>query len=172
MLLFLLLLWFFSLSLIFTILCLNYVHLIWNFLGFLDLVSLSFPRLRKFWGIISSNNFSDSFSSPSGTPIMKMQSCLMFYKCPLGYLHLFFFFFPILLLCLMFCIVFSSSLPIHTSLSTIWLLDPSNVFFSSVINLFGIYIFYLFVQILTVLLHFSLKNREHLYDHYFKFLIW
>ena len=55
-----------------------WVYPVWDSLGFLDLVIISFPILGKFSTIISSSIFSWSFflSSSSGTPIILMLGCL------------------------------------------------------------------------------------------------
>ena len=51
-----------------------WVYPVWDSLGFLDLVIISFPILGKFQIVISSSIFSWSFflSSSSGTPIIRM----------------------------------------------------------------------------------------------------
>ena len=56
-----------------------WVYPVWDSVRFLDL-SAFFLMLGKFSAIISSNIFSGSFSSPSGTPIMQMLLHYNIYK--------------------------------------------------------------------------------------------
>ena len=106
-----------------------WVYPIWDSLRFLDL-SAFFLMLGKFSAIISSNIFSGSFSSPSGTPIMQMLLHYNIYKSQrslrLSSFNSFFF--------ILFCgsDFHHFCLPAHLfnySASVILLLIPSNEFF-------------------------------------------
>ena len=62
-------------------------------------LTISFPMFGKFLAIISSNIFSGPFSTPSGTPIMRMLVCLMLFQISLRLSSFLFFHFS------MFCSV-------------------------------------------------------------------
>ena len=64
-------------------------------------------------------------------------------------------------------IAFSFSSLILSSVSSNLLLNSSSVLFRSNFCLVFSYIFYHFLEVLTVFIHFSPKFSEHLYDHYF-----
>ena len=107
-----------------------WVYPVWDSVRFLDL-SAFFLMLGKFSAIISSNIFSGSFSSPSGTPIMQMLLHYNIHKSQrslrLSSFNSFFF--------ILFCgsDFHHFCLPAHLfnySASVILLLIPSNVFFA------------------------------------------
>ena len=134
----------------------------------------SFPKLVKFSAIMSSNMFfaTSSFSSHSGTPIMRMLLCLMLSQRSL---KLFPFF---KILCSFFCLAktvsttLSSTLLICSYVSSNLLLIHSSLIFSSFI-IFFISVWFFFIFSNSFLLLFSLCSStfcpelfEHLYDHH------
>lgn len=76
----------------------------------------------------------------------------------------------------------SSRLVIHSSALSSMLLNTPSIFFSPVIIFSPVlysscysylvlsYNFYLFVKVVSVIIHFSPKLGKHLYDHYFELL--
>lgn len=72
------------------------VHLVWDYLYFLDLISVSLPGLEKLLAITSSNKFSAPFSlSSSGTHIMQMLIPSMLSQMSLQLSSLIFIFFSL-----------------------------------------------------------------------------
>ena len=110
-------------------------------------LSVSFFRFRKFYAIISSNTFLTplSLSYPSGTPIIQMLVCLMFFQRSLKQ-FLFFNLFFFLLHGWVICISLSFRSLMDSSISPNLLLIPSSVFFISVIVFFSsvLSFFYIF----------------------------
>lgn len=120
------------------------------------------PRLGEFSAIISSSNFSCFLflSSPTETPLCKCYSTCFCRRSPLTFSHLNSFF---ILLLWVFSLALSFSLLICAYISSILLLNPSSVCFILVSFMFDSYIFYVFVEVLTVFLYSSPEISEHLY---------
>ena len=142
--------------------------------GLLGPVSVSFPRVWNVSVILFSNNFPDPFlSSPSGTPIIlillhlilsqrslklsSLASILIYLASMSGY-------FPLPCLPAQWFM-----LPLH--LLCCWTLLGHFSVITSVWYLYFLPLYYLFTKILGVFIHSSPQIGEHLYDHYFEFLI-
>ena len=118
-------------------------------------LSVSFPMLRKFSYILSSNIFLGtlSFPSPYVTPIMWMLVCLILFQNSLKLSSLLFTLYPLFCSVTVISPTVSSSSSIHSSASVILLLILSSAFFTPVIVL--IISLFFFFKTLSTLLHIS-----------------